>query len=174
MNVVDETNKESTASRLEEILKKDGRLVYRGTGTSMMPLIRRGIDLVDIRAGKQARPYDIVLYRRRGSAGGAETTKYILHRVLSDEGDHYLILGDNCISTERVAKEDVLGTMEVLLRGGRPVKMDGLAHSLYLKLWVRPWKMRTRLLRAKAGLRRGVAAILPEGIKKKIKSAKKK
>ena len=157
MSTTAETTQAPSATRLEDILKKDGRLVYRGVGVSMKPLIREGVDLVDIRADREIKPFDIVLYRRRVVADGMPATKYVLHRVLADEGDHYLVLGDNCVNTERVLKDDVLGKAETILRNGKAVKNRGLAHAVYMNLWIRPWKMRTRLLRMKFRLRRGIA-----------------
>lgn len=156
-------------ARLEDVLKRDGRLVYHVSGTSMMPLIRRGIDLVDIRSGRQAAPYDIAFYRRRSIVDGKAQTRYVLHRILSDEGSYYLVLGDNCTATERIAKEDVLGTADAVLRRGRPLNTRGLWYTLYMHLWIRPWQMRIRLLKIKKQLRRGIAGMLPARFKEWLK-----
>lgn len=172
MSTTTKTTQAPSATCLEDVLKKDGRLVYRGAGVSMKPLIREGIDLVDIRANLEVKLYDIVLYRRRIMTREGEETKYVLHRVLADEGDHYLILGDNCLGTEHVAKEDILGTVETILRKGKPINERGPAHRLYLRMWIRPWKMRTTLLRAKLQMKRGIASVLPKIVRQNLKSSK--
>ncbi len=76
-------------STFEEILARDGRLVYTTVGDSMLPLIRQGRDLLVIqkKAGR-LKKYDIPLYRR-------DSGQYVLHRVLKVRRDDYVICGDN-------------------------------------------------------------------------------
>ena len=57
----------------EEVLEREGRLVYTNVGISMLPLLRQGKDLfvVEKRGPERLRAGDVVLYRRphhRGSA----------------------------------------------------------------------------------------------------------
>jgi len=73
-----------TRYSFEELLKKDGFIVYTNVGFSMMPLLRQRRDIIEIRAKGpgRCRKYDVVLYRRG--------EKYILHRILKVLPDGYV------------------------------------------------------------------------------------
>ena len=65
-------------SSFEEILDREGQLIYTNVGDSMWPLIRQGRDLVVIhRTTGRLKKYDVPLYRR-------DSGQYVLHRVLTD------------------------------------------------------------------------------------------
>ena len=73
---------------LEDLLQRDGRLVYKTRGVSMEPMLRQNRDLVIIQVpASRLKKYDVALYKR-GKA-------YILHRVIEVNGDYYFIRGDN-------------------------------------------------------------------------------
>ena len=75
-------------STFEEILARDGVLVYKTRGVSMEPMLAQGRDLVVIRV-PSSRPgkNDVALYRRGES--------YVLHRVIDVRDGYYLMRGDN-------------------------------------------------------------------------------
>ena len=51
----------------EEILKRDGVLVYRTQGVSMRPMLKQNRDLVTIRpVPGRLKKYDVPLYRKQG------------------------------------------------------------------------------------------------------------
>ena len=92
-------------STFEEILSKDGKLVYKTKGVSMNPMLYQNRDLVVIVPNKERlKKYDVALYRRGKS--------YVLHRVIevNDDGT-YLIRGDNTYSDEIVPDSAVLGVI---------------------------------------------------------------
>ena len=61
----------------ESLLERDGKLVYKTRGISMLPMLHENRDLVVIeRADKRLKPGDVALYRRGG--------QYVLHRVLEE------------------------------------------------------------------------------------------
>ena len=77
-----------SVSTFEDILARDGRLVYKTRGVSMEPMLRQNRDLVVIRVpGSRLKKYDVALYKR-----GKD---YVLHRVIGVADGHYLIRGDN-------------------------------------------------------------------------------
>jgi signal peptidase I len=81
--------------KFEELLARDGYLVYKTRGVSMEPMMRQNRDLVIIRIPTcRLHKYDVALYRRGRN--------YVLHRVIGVEKDHYLIRGDNTYSVETV------------------------------------------------------------------------
>ena len=69
----------------EEVLEKEGAIIYTNVGASMMPLLRQRKDIIEIRRKEPGRckKYDVVLYKRGD--------KYILHRILNVLPDGYNI-----------------------------------------------------------------------------------
>ena len=90
----------------EEYLKRYGTLIYKNTGTSMLPLLKQGRDAFIVRAVGEyetCKKWDVVLYKRPPES-------YVLHRVVRVLGNSYDILGDNCIGIERnIPKGAVIG-----------------------------------------------------------------
>ena len=61
----------------EQILERDGKLVYKTRGISMLPLLRQDRDLVVIekKNNEPLKRFDVALYKRG--------EKYVLHRVIN-------------------------------------------------------------------------------------------
>ena len=67
-------------STFEQILKKDGKLIYKTKGVSMNPMLYQNRDLVVIRPPEgRLKEHDVALYRRGKS--------YVLHRVIAVNDD---------------------------------------------------------------------------------------
>ena len=76
-------------TRFEDIIDRDGRLIYTNVGDSMMPLIRQDRDLLIIeKPDGRLKKYDVPLYKR-------DNGQYVLHRILKVREDDYVICGDN-------------------------------------------------------------------------------
>ena len=126
----------------EEMLRRDGYIIYTNVGRSMMPLLREHRDVIEIRVRPEprSRKYDVVLYQRGG--------KYILHRVLKVLPDGYLIAGDHNTFLERdVTDAMILGVMTRVIRGGNSIHPEDLRYRLYVRLWCAPWRLRMAILR---------------------------
>ncbi len=111
-------------STFEEVLDRDGRLVYRTKGRSMLPMLRQDKDLVIIEPhGARLKPMDVALYKC-GS-------RYVLHRVIRVGDGHYLIRGDNTFSLETVPDGAVLGVLTGFQRnGGNMLQRTGATGSM--------------------------------------------
>ena len=134
----------------EEVLEKDGVIVYTNVGFSMLPLLRQYQDLIEIRKKEPERckRFDVVLYKR-GS-------KYILHRILKVLPDGYLIAGDHLRVLERDIKDkDILGVMTRVIRNGKTITPDNKWYKLYVNLWCRPYHIRMLYLHIEMFFRRG-------------------
>ena len=71
-------------STFEEILKKDGRLVYKTMGVSMLPMLYQNRDIVVIVPPEgRLKKYDVALYKRGSS--------YIFHRIIGIQNEGYQI-----------------------------------------------------------------------------------
>lgn len=146
----------------EEVLKRDGRLVYKNVGVSMLPLLRENKDIMVIESDTSAlKKYDSVLFRREGVKGRG---KYVLHRILKILPENkYFIAGDNCSSGEIVAKPQILGVLTSVLRDGKAIDFGSTKYKLYVRLWCAPYHLRFMVL----AVRRSIIYLL-SGIKHKL------
>ena len=116
------------SATFEELLERDGYLVYKTRGVSMEPMLRQNRDLVIIQAPvSRLNQYDVALYKR-GDA-------YVLHRVIGVEKDHYLIRGDNTYTIERVPDSAVIGVLTSFRRKGKEITTKSRGYILYTRLW---------------------------------------
>ena len=117
-------------------------------GTSMLPMLRQGIDAVELSPlTRPLRKYDLPLYRYPSG-------KYILHRIVGMEGDGYRCMGDNTYVYETVAPEYVIAVVTAFKRGERWISADAWHYKLYCRLWVGSYPLRKFLKRALGWLRR--------------------
>lgn len=111
----------------EELLKRDGKVITHVVGNSMLPLLRNRESIVIVEAIDHIPPRrgDVVLYKMGD--------KYIIHRILREEVNDYLIRGDNTWVLEHVPKRALLATMTGFYRRpkGRLVLRGDLKYRLY-------------------------------------------
>ena len=138
---------------LSQLLDEDGYFVYTNVGTSMLPLLRAGRDIIEIRrpGSGRRRKYDVVLYRRG--------EMYILHRIVRVLPDGYIISGDHNTFVERdITDNEILGVMTRVIRDGKSVTPDTFLYRCYVRIWCAPGRVRILILRclgkARAVIRR--------------------
>ena len=126
----------------EEILQREGRLIYTSVGDSMLPLIRPGRDLLVIeRREGRLKKYDVPLYRRTSG-------QYVLHRILRVREDGYVLCGDNRWRKETgVTDGQILGVLTAVVRSGREISMDDWRCRLYARVWCGLFPLRALVLR---------------------------
>lgn len=130
--------------KFEDVLEKEGVLIYTNVGYSMMPLLRQRKDIIEIRKKEPGRckKYDVVLYKR--------DKKYILHRVLKVLPDGYIIAGDHNVFIETDIKDkDILGVMKRVVRDGKSITPDNIWYKIYVHLWCDVYPVRMMILRVK-------------------------
>lgn len=128
----------------EDVLNRDGVLVYTNIGYSMMPLLRQRRDIIEIRKMESGRykKYDVVLYKRGD--------RYILHRILKVLPGGYIIAGDHNTFIEKdVTDNMILGVMTRVVRDGKTITPDSLWYKVYVHLWCDVYPVRMGLLKAK-------------------------
>lgn len=147
----------STALGFEEILKRDGVLVYKTQGVSMRPMLKQNRDLVTIRpVSGRLKKYDVPLYRKKG--GG-----YLLHRIIAVTENGYVIRGDNTYVKElNVTDNDIVGVLTAFKRKGKDYTVESKGYRLYARVWNFLYPLR----KARNFIKRSIAA-------KKGKSGKK-
>ena len=115
-------------STFEEILKKDGRLVYKTRGVSMLPMLHQNRDIVVIVPPEgRLKKYDVALYKRGSS--------YILHRIIGIQDKEYLIRGDNTYRMEFVPPELVIGVLTGFVRNGKSYTVEDTGYQIYCRIW---------------------------------------
>ena len=108
----------------------EGRSVRFGPkGTSMLPMLRQGIDSVTISPTPETlRKYDLPLYQRDN--GG-----YVLHRIVG-VGETYTCIGDNQFEKEYgVRRDQIIGVVTEFSRDQRTVSVKNPWYQLYCRVW---------------------------------------
>jgi len=115
---------------IREVLASGGEFRLYPHGTSMLPLIRQGIDSVALRSlDRPPRKFDILFYQR---ADGS----YILHRVKDVTKDGLVLWGDNHTMLEfGVTEDQIIGYAARIFRGETELDCQSLRYRLYLWLW---------------------------------------
>ena len=100
-----------------QMLDQGKRVTIPVKGYSMLPFIRGGKDLVVLeKAGADLRADDIVLFRLGPRAGG----RYVMHRILSIDGDAVDIMGDGVPKAhEHVRRSQICAKAVEIQRGGK-------------------------------------------------------
>ena len=150
--------------KYEDVLNRDGKLIYTNVGTSMMPLLREHRDLMIIEKKSEGRckKYDAVLYKRKSG-------KYVLHRILKVRKDDYVICGDHCCRKEYgITDEQILGILTGVVRDGKTINVTDKNYLFYVHLWCDFFYIRIFLLYAK----RIAKSILKKIIKPNDKKSK--
>ncbi|MDE7234706.1 MAG: S26 family signal peptidase [Ruminiclostridium sp.] len=120
--------KEIQTSIAEEL--RAGRVVSTEThGISMKPLLVAGKTLVVIEPLR--RPLSVgelpVFIRPDG--------KYVIHRVIGMDEKNYYTRGDNCLNSETVPKEQMLGVVVEIYRNGRMLRVTDRRYRAYVAFW---------------------------------------
>lgn len=112
-----------------ESLAAGQKVKFSPRGTSMLPMLREGIDSVVLsplpeKLGK----YDLPLYQR-------DDGKYILHRVIK-AGDEYTCMGDNQFVPESGLRHDqMIALVTAFTRGEREHSVNESGYRLYCRFW---------------------------------------
>ena len=95
----------------QAVLEKNGTLSFVPNGVSMWPFIKNRSQTVIIESVTTPPvKYDVVFFKRQDGS-------YVLHRIIEDLGDHYLVKGDSLFCVEPVKKEQIIGIMTGFYKG---------------------------------------------------------
>lgn len=117
-------------------------------GVSMLPMLRQGIDSVELSPLPQRlKKYDLPVYRYPSG-------KYVMHRVVAVREDHYLCLGDNTYEYEKIRHDQMIAVVSAFKRGEKRISVEALSYRIYCRVWVASYPLRKLLKRVKNFLRR--------------------
>ena len=129
-------------STFEEEIERNGYLLYRNVGDSMLPLIRQGKDLILITKKPDGRlkKYDVPLYRR-------DSGQYVLHRIIKVRKNDYVICGDNRWRQETgITDRHIIGVLTAVIRNGKRLPVTDKGYQFYVSFWCKPFLLRAALL----------------------------
>ncbi|MBE6741387.1 MAG: hypothetical protein E7570_03700 [Ruminococcaceae bacterium] len=98
---------------IKEILDKTGMYTGLTSGISMKPLLHEQRDnIIVVKPEGRLKKYDVALYV-------TPKGKYIMHRVIKVESDHYVIMGDNLMKKEYIPDEMICGKLIGFYKNGK-------------------------------------------------------
>ena len=110
-------------------------------GTSMLPLLRQGIDSVVLVSADSVSVNDMVLYRR-------DDGQFVLHRIIKINGDELVMCGDNQYELEYgIRKEHILARVCSFYYDNELISLDNEKYLKYVKGL--PKRRRKNKIRAK-------------------------
>lgn len=128
-------NKETTLDAVMDIiiekLNSGGTVTFTPNGTSMMPMLRDGQDIVVLKKPDgRLRLFDVPLYRR-------DSGQYVLHRVIDFCNDgSYIICGDNQFVKEKGIRDDqIIAVVISFSRKGKVYSADSIRYRIYTNFW---------------------------------------
>lgn len=122
------TISDTAANTPETELSLHGTYASITRGTSMRPLFKTHRDMVILeRPTSPLKKYDVVLYRVGDN--------YILHRIIGEKGDFYVIRGDNTFRREYVSKDKIIGVLVAFNRKGKRGNVTDRGFKVYSRLW---------------------------------------
>lgn len=96
--------------KFEEVLEKDGELIFTNVGYSMYPLIKQREDVLRIIKTDTYKKGDVVLYK-------SDVDHYVLHRILKIKKDKIILAGDyNYFKDKPISKDKVLGLLATITK----------------------------------------------------------
>ena len=128
-------NKEATLDDVMEIiiekLDAGGNVTFTPNGTSMLPMLRDGLDVVVLhKPNGRLRLFDVPLYRR---ADGS----FVLHRVVDFGTDgSYVMCGDNQFKREKgITDDQIIAVLTAFFRKGKAYSTASLRYRAYVNFW---------------------------------------
>lgn len=132
-------------SALEEQVRSGRPVVSFTVGDSMEPLLyNRSTRVVIRRADRPLHPGELPLYRRPNG-------RFIMHRIIRADADHYYTRGDNRCGLETVPRDWVLGVVTEIYRGSHHFSVSHPVYRLYVAVWNVLYPLRWAVHKSRTG-----------------------
>ena len=133
---------------VEEVLEQKGVWVSTVQGGSMMPMLRKGQDVIVVEKPPQKiNKYDVVLIRKNG--------KLVLHRIAKVYKNGYLFVGDNAFYKERIFYSQIIGVLKEFYKGDKLVSVQDKKYRRYAFFRVKTYYLRLFWFRLKRLFKKG-------------------
>ncbi len=139
---------------IKEKLAAGQTVTFSPHGTSMLPMIRQGIDTVELAPlPDKLKKYDLPLYQR-------DNGQYVLHRIVKAKNDTFTCIGDNQFVFEHgVEMRQMIAVVVSFKHKGKVRSVNSFGYRFYCRFWhyTRPIRHFYRLCCAHFGriLKRG-------------------
>lgn len=116
-------------------------------GTSMLPMLRQGIDSVVLSPlPKKLKKFDLPLYQRKNG-------HFVLHRIVAVK-DSYTCIGDNQYVFEpNVLDEQMIAVVTAFYRNDRKISVKDIRYRFYCRYWHYSRSLRRFIRRCRNWLR---------------------
>lgn len=128
-------NKSTSLAKLYSLiamqLEEGGSISFTVKGTSMTPMLKSGIDNVQItKPAFPLKKYDIVFYRRKNG-------QFVMHRIIKVKKDGYVCRGDNQTVKEYPLTENmIIGILSEYTHKGKQKNADAFTQKIYALVYV--------------------------------------
>lgn len=114
---------------IREALNMGQTVRFNPRGTSMLPMLREGIDSVVLSPlSEKLHKYDLPLYQRKNG-------KYVLHRVV-EARETYTCIGDNQFAFETGLEHgQMIGLVTAFYRDDKAYKVSDWRYRMYCRIW---------------------------------------
>ena len=116
---------------IKEVLQSGGEFRLYPRGTSMMPMLRQGIDsVILVSPTKELKKRDIIFYRRQSG-------QLVLHRIVGISKDHsYILCGDNQTALEKgITADMIIASVSAVYRGEKRLEKRAFSRRIYEFFW---------------------------------------
>ena len=112
---------------MREVIESDGEFTFFPHGTSMMPLIREGVDQVILVKPTDIKKGDAVFYQR-------DNGQFVLHRIAKVKNGEYVMCGDNQVALEYgITDKHILAKVKAIIRDGNIIDESNKKYRKYVK-----------------------------------------
>lgn len=139
---------------IRERLDAGQSVSFSPMGTSMLPMLRQGIDTVEISPLPETlKKYDLPLYQR-------ENGQYVLHRIVRS-GEAFACAGDNQFVLEYpVQPAQMIALVTAFTRNGKRIEVTNPGYRFYCHFWCFTRPLRYLLKRCWGGTKRCLKQLL--------------
>ena len=111
---------------MDSVINTGGEFKMISRGTSMLPMLRDGVDtVVVVKANTPLKIGDVPLYIR-------ENGEYVLHRIIKVRKDGYVLRGDNqTVSEYPICENQIVGVLTAYIKDGKRIECTDLKYRIY-------------------------------------------
>lgn len=115
---------------IRESLAQGRSVRFSPRGTSMLPMLRQGLDTVTLSPLPERKlyKYELPMYQR-------ENGQFVIHRIIK-AGETYTCMGDNQFQKEPgLTHEQMIALVTGFTRDGKEHSVEDMSHWFYCRFW---------------------------------------
>ena len=115
---------------IRESLEQGKSVRFSPRGTSMLPMLRQGLDTVILSPlpPRRLNKYELPMYQRKNG-------QYVVHRIVK-AGETYTCMGDNQFQKEPgLSHDQMIALVTGFTRNGKEHSVEEWSHRTYCRFW---------------------------------------